>query len=196
MYAFFRLLVAGLVLAGLVACSPSKPEPLPFKGTDIAGVDFGGNFTLTDQTGKSRSLSDYKGKVVALFFGYTHCPDVCPTTMFEFANAMKQLGAGAKNVQVLFVTVDPERDTPAVLAGYVPHFDPSFVGLTGNPGQIETVTSQFKIVAQKQPTEGGGYTVDHSAGSYLFDREGRLRVYEPYGTPAGQLANDIKLLLR
>ncbi|MDN0084312.1 SCO family protein [Crenobacter sp. SG2305] len=192
----FRFLVAGLLLAGLVACGPSKPPALPFKGTDIAGVDFGGDFTLTDQTGKSRSLSDYKGKVVALFFGYTHCPDVCPTTMFEFANAMKQLGAGAKNVQVLFVTVDPERDTPAVLAGYVPHFDPSFVGLTGNPGQIEKVTSQFKIVAQKQPTEGGGYTVDHSAGSYLFDREGRLRAYEPYGAPAGQLANDIQLLLR
>jgi len=196
MRVFFRFLVAGLLLAGLVACGPAKPPTLPFKGTDITGVDFGGNFTLTDQNGKPRSLADYKGKVVALFFGYTHCPDVCPTTMFDFANTMKQLGNRANEVQVLFVTVDPERDTPAVLAGYVPHFDPRFVGLTGTPAEVSKVTEQFKVVAQKQPSQGGGYTVDHSAGSYLFDRAGLLRAYEPYGTSVGQLANDIQLLLR
>ncbi|MBI3144787.1 MAG: SCO family protein [Pseudogulbenkiania sp.] len=188
-------LLTWLLLASLLACSPaaSKAE---FKGTDIAGVQFGGDFTLTDHTGKPRSLSDFKGKVVALFFGYTHCPDVCPTTMLEFASAMKLLGADADQVQVLFITVDPERDTPALLAGYVPHFDPRFLGLSGNPAAVRKVAEQFKVVAQRQPGQGGGYSVDHSAGAYLIDRDGKLRVYLPYGLPAADLAHDIKQLIR
>lgn len=182
-------------LALLLACTPETAAPV-FKGSDISDVDFGSNFTLTGQHGRPVSLSDYRGKVVALFFGYTHCPDVCPTTLLEYAAAMKALGPEAARVQVLFVSLDPERDTPAVLQGYVPHFDARFMGLTGSASQSAAVASQFKVVAQKVATEGGGYTLDHSAGSYLFDGNGRLRVYEAYGTPGAALAHDIGALLR
>lgn len=195
MRALIVRLLTGLLLASLLACSPAARKA-EFKGTDIAGVPFGGDFTLTDHTGKARSLSDFKGKVVALFFGYTHCPDVCPTTMLEFASAMKLLGTEADQVQVLFITVDPERDTPAFLAGYVPHFDPRFLGLSGRPDAVRKVAEQFKVVAQRQPGEGGSYSVDHSAGAYLIDRDGQLRVYLPYGLPAADLAHDIKELIR
>ncbi|WP_024304371.1 SCO family protein [Pseudogulbenkiania sp. MAI-1] len=195
MRALIVRLLTGLLLASLLACSPDVKKA-EFKGTDIAGAQFGGDFTLTDHTGKVRSLSDFKGKVVALFFGYTHCPDVCPSTMLEFASAMKLLGAEADQVQVLFITVDPERDTPALLAGYVPHFDARFIGLSGSPEAVRQVEERFKIVAQKRSEPGGGYSVDHSAGAYLIDRSGRLRVYLPYGLPAADLAHDIKELIR
>ncbi|CUA81959.1 Cytochrome oxidase Cu insertion factor, SCO1/SenC/PrrC family [Gulbenkiania indica] len=191
-----RLCLAGLLLALAVACTSRDTAPLDLKGTDISGADFGGSFALTAHTGKKVALSDFKGKVVALFFGYTHCPDVCPTTMLEYAGAMKKLGERARDVQVLFVSVDPARDTPAVLAGYVPGFDARFIGLTGSEAEVRRVAEQFKVVAQKVPAEGGGYTMDHSAGSYLFDREGQLRVYEAYGAGSANLAHDLDQLLR
>ena len=190
------LRLAAVLLAGaLLACSP-QPTPLAFKATDISGADFGQPFTLTGHDGKPHGLADYRGKAVALFFGYTHCPDVCPTTMLEFQQVMKTLGTQAEQVQVLFVTVDPERDTPQVLAGYVPFFDKRFIGLSGSAQQVQAVAAQYKVVAQRQPRQDGGYSVDHSAGSYLFDRDGRLRVYVPYGTPAADIAHDLQQLLR
>ncbi|MCP9759220.1 SCO family protein [Aquitalea sp. S1-19] len=182
-------------LLALMACTPQSAAPA-FKGSDISGVAFGGNFTLTNQQGKTVSLADFRGKAVALFFGYTHCPDVCPTTLLEYAQAMKALGPQADRVQVLFVSLDPARDTPAVLAAYVPHFDRRFIGLTGSQTQVDRVATQFKVVAQKVATEGGGYTLDHSAGSYLFDGAGNLRVYQAYGTPSAALVHDIRELLR
>ncbi|MXR37692.1 SCO family protein [Craterilacuibacter sinensis] len=183
-----------LLALALSACSPT-PAPLPFKGSDISGETFGGELTLNAHTGQRVSLADYKGKVVALFFGYTHCPDICPTTLLEYAAAMKTLGKDSDQVQVLFVSVDAKRDTPAVLAGYVPHFNPRFIGLSGSAAELAAVATRFRIVSQVLPTEGGGYLIDHSAGSYLLDKTGRLRVYQPYGTPADALAHDIRLLL-
>ncbi|AUH53400.1 SCO family protein [Chromobacterium sp. ATCC 53434] len=190
---FLHFLSGLLIVLALSACAPPVVD---FKGTSIDDDAMGGAFTLIDYNGKPRSLDQFRGKVVALFFGYTNCPDVCPTTMLEYGSVMKQLGADADKVQVLFVSVDPERDTPRVLAGYVPHFDKRFIGLTGGVDAIEKVKKQYKVVAQKVPTPGGGYSVDHSAGSYLLDRDGKLRVFEAYGTPASNLAYDIKQLLR
>ncbi|GGY15461.1 SCO family protein [Paludibacterium paludis] len=191
-----RLAVPALLIA-LAACGRHEtPPPASFKGTDISGASFGGDFSLTAHNGERKSLSDFKGKAVALFFGYTHCPDVCPTTMLEYAAVTKSLGRDAQKLQVLFVTVDPERDTREVLAGYVPHFDPAFLGMTGSRAQVDEVMSRFRIVAQRVAVPGGGYSVDHSAGSYLFDPEGRLRVYEPYATPSASLTHDIRELLR
>ncbi|UTH76321.1 SCO family protein [Chromobacterium sp. IIBBL 290-4] len=187
-----QFLAALLCAAMLSSCA----QKIDFKGTAIDDDSMGGNFSLTDHQGKPRKLDEFQGKVVALFFGYTHCPDVCPTTMLEYSSVMKQLGADGDKVQVLFVSVDPERDTPQILAGYVPHFDKRFIGLTGKPEQIEQVKKQYKVVAQKVPTPGGGYSVDHSAGSYLLDQKGKLRVFEAYGTPAANLAYDIRQLLR
>ncbi|TIC81238.1 SCO family protein [Crenobacter intestini] len=182
----------------LAACSPAEPpaQKLPFKGSDLTGVAFGGDFALLADDGQRVALSDYRGKVVALFFGYTHCPDVCPTTMLEYAAARRALGEDGRGLQVLFVSLDPARDTPAVLKGYVPHFDPTFVGLTGTADEVAAVAGRFKIVANRVEGEGGGYTLDHSAGSYLIGRDGQLRVYQAYGTPADALAHDIRILLR
>lgn len=191
-----RLLLLCCLSALLLACAPPAAAKLDLKGTDMSDTQLGGDFSLTDQLGRARKLSDFSGKVVALFFGYTHCPDVCPTTMLEYASVMKKLGADADKVQVLFVTVDPERDTTAVLAGYVPHFDARFIGLTGSTAQIDAVKTAYKVVAQKVSEAGGGYSVDHSAGSYLFDKSGKLRVYEAYGTTADSLTHDIRQLLR
>lgn len=195
MRSLFQRLAAGVLLGALLACTPD-PAPLTFKATDISGASFGQPFTLTGQDGRPHALGDYRGKAVALFFGYTHCPDICPTTMLEYQQVMKLLGKEADRVQVLFVSLDPQRDTPPVLAGYVPFFDKRFMGLTGTPAQIDKVAASFKVVAQRQPRADGSYTVDHSAGSYLFDREGQLRVYVPYGTPARDVAHDLQQLLR
>ena len=136
---------------------------------------------LTDHNGKPRTLADFQGKVVVLFFGFTHCPDVCPTTLGELAMVMKELGKDADRVQVLFVTVDPERDTPEVLPQYVPAFDPSFLGLYGDAEATARTAKEFKIFYQKQPLPGGGYSIDHSAGTYIYDQQGRLRLFAPYG---------------
>lgn len=189
--------VAFLPLLFLTACSePSKPKPT-FLSTDISGVNFGKDFRLSDHEGNKRTLSDFKGKVVVLFFGYTHCPDVCPATMGNLAAAMEKLGPDAARVQVLFVTVDPDRDTPAVLQQYLSAFNPNFLGLSGNAQAIKDVVKEFKIVAQKQPGESPGHhTVDHSTGTYIFDAAGKLRLYVTSDKDADVFAHDIYELLK
>jgi len=177
----------------LSGCTPSTPT---FQNTDISGADFGKNFTLTDHTGKTRSLSDYQGKVVLIFFGFTQCPDVCPTTLAELSEVMKKLGSGADRVQVLFITVDPERDTQTVLGQYVPAFDPRFVGLTGSVEQIAAVAKDFKAFYQKVPTPNGSYTVDHFSGMYAFDATGRIRLFIRYRAPMDSVVADVKTLLK
>ncbi|WP_293936047.1 SCO family protein [Iodobacter sp.] len=185
-----RVLLCMLCFVLLSACS--KPE---YQGSDISGASLGGDFTLIDHKGKTRTLADFKGKVVVMFFGYTHCPDVCPTTMIELKNAMQQLGSKADQVQVLFVSVDPERDTQQVLNQYVPVFDSRFLGLTGNTTQLAEVAGRYKIIYQKQMSSSGDYTVDHSAGSYLLDKSGKPRVMVSYGAGASVFAHDLTLLL-
>jgi protein SCO1/2 len=183
------LLLAGALLAG---CSD---EARQFKLTDVTGAKFGRDFALTDHHGTARSLADFRGKVVAVFFGFTHCPDVCPTTLAELAAVMKDLGEQAREVQVLFVTLDPERDTPAVLRQYVPAFHPAFLGLHGDAQAIARTAVEFKVFYQKQSAAAGGYSLDHTAGVYLFDREGRLRVFAQQGEEQAALLHDIRLLL-
>lgn len=186
--------ITWVFMAGLLAsCGQGEPK---LYGTDITGASFANTLNLTDHTGKQRTLEDFKGKVVVLFFGYTHCPDVCPTTMADIAKAMKLLGKQADEVQVLFVTVDPERDTQEVLAQYVPSFDPRFLGLHGTPEQIAETAKNFKIFYTKVQEEGrSGYTIDHSAGVYVFDKQGNVRTYVKYGQKPEEIANDLKLLL-
>jgi len=189
-----RRLLAVLALAALAGCGAHGPS---FDGSDVTGSSFGRDFTLTDPTGRTRTLADYKGKAVAVFFGYTQCPDVCPTTLAALAGAMKILGPDADRVQVLFVTVDPERDTPELLAQYVPAFDPRFVGLRGDAAATERTAREFKIIYQKVPgTAPGRYTVDHSAGTFLFDPQGRLRVYEGNAASPEVFAHDLRALLQ
>jgi len=187
----------GLALSLLVAgCGPSTPAKPVFQGTDITGADWGKDFNLTDHTGQRRSLTDFHGKAVALFFGFTHCPDVCPTTMGELAQTLKQLGKDADKVQVLFVTLDPVRDTPAVLAQYVPSFHPSFLGLTGSEAQVSAVLKDFKGFSQKQASASKmGYSLDHSANTFVFDPQGRLRLMYGFGRGPEPIIHDIKQLL-
>ncbi|HEX7634339.1 MAG TPA: SCO family protein [Noviherbaspirillum sp.] len=167
-----------------------------FKNTDVTGLDYAKDFALPDFNGKMRSLSDFKGKAVVVFFGYTQCPDVCPTTMAEMAAVMQQLGPLADKVQVLFITLDPERDTPELLAKYVPAFDSRFLGLVGDKGATDKVAKEFKVFYQKVPgKEPGSYTMDHTAGSYVFDPQGRIRLFVRHGQGAEPIAHDLKLLL-
>ncbi|MBK8337984.1 MAG: SCO family protein [Sterolibacteriaceae bacterium] len=167
-----------------------------FLSTDITGADFGKDFHLTDHNGKPRSLADFRGSVVAMFFGYTQCPDVCPTSMTAMAEVMKQLGADAKRVQVLFVTVDPERDTPPMLAQYVPQFHPSFLGLHGDLPATQQVAKDFKVFYEKHPGRTPtAYSIDHTAGTYVFDPQGRLRLFVKHGETPERVAQDIRRLL-
>ncbi len=185
--AFFALFLAA-------GCSPDAPR---FRASDVTGASFGREFALTDHTGKPRTLADYRGKAVVMFFGYTQCPDVCPTTLSTLAEAMKLLGPDADRVQVLFVTVDPDRDLPALLAEYVPAFDPRFAGLYGDAAATERVAREFKVLYQKQPgATPSTYTVDHSAGTFVFDPQGRLRLYVSHGQGPEVFAHDIGELLR
>lgn len=188
----YRLLLA--LSVALLSLGCSQPATT-FQNTDITGASFGRDFSLNDPSGKVRRLSDFKGKVVVLFFGFTQCPDVCPTTLVELSQVMKQLGADADRVQVLFVTVDPERDTPELLAQYVPAFDPRFLGLTGSPEDIASVAREFRAFYQKVPT-ASTYTVDHFAGKYVFDTNGRLRLFMRYGATTDAITHDLRLLLR
>jgi len=184
-----------LMTLALVACSP-KPE---FKNIDITGASgFGSDFSLLDVDGKTRTLADFKGKVVVMFFGYTQCPDVCPTTLTEMQQTMVLLGPQADKVQVLFVTVDPARDTAAILKQYVPSFDPRFIGLRpADEAALEKVTKDFKIYYKKVPgLSPGSYTIDHTAGSYVFDPEGHLRLYIKHAQGPETLAHDLKELLK
>lgn len=185
-----------LLVVGMLTACGSAVEQDKFSATDISGVDFGQTLNLTDHTGKPRSIADFQGKVVALFFGYTHCPDVCPTTMLDLKQTMKLLGSRADEMQVLFVTVDPERDTQEVLAKFVPAFDERFIGLYGSQEEIAKAVKDFKIFAAKVESSGrAGYTIDHSAGVYIFDKKGKIRLYVDYGTKPEELAGDIQKLL-
>jgi len=188
-------LIAVSLLAGCGEKKGAAPK-LEFQSTDLTGASFAKDFALTDHTGKPRTLADFKGKVVVMFFGYTQCPDVCPTTMIEMANVMKELGPDADKVQVLFVTVDPERDTQEVLSQYVPAFDKRFLGLRGDLSQTEKVAKEFKVFYQKVPgKQPGSYTMDHTAGSYVFDTQGHIRLFVKHGQGPQTLTHDIKLLL-
>jgi len=173
--------------------SPAKSS---FRNTDVTGLDYAKDFALPDHAGKMRTLADFKGKAVVVFFGYTQCPDVCPTTMAEMAMVMQQLGPLADKVQVLFITVDPERDTPELLSKYVPSFDSRFLGLVGDKVATEKVAKDFKVFYQKVPgKEQGSYTMDHTAGSYVFDPQGRIRLFVRHGQGAEPIVHDLKLLL-
>ena len=172
------------------------PAQSAFKNTDVTGLGYAKDFALTDHHGKPRTLADFKGKAVVVFFGYTHCPDVCPTTMAEMAAVMQELGPLADKVQVLFITVDPERDTVELLSKYVPAFDPRFLGMVGTKEQTEKVAAEFKVFFQKVPgKEPGSYTMDHTAGSYVFDPQGRIRLFIRHGQGAAPIAQDLKRLL-
>jgi protein SCO1/2 len=189
-----RHLAAIALAASLLACTAGGPQ---FKASDISGSSFGRDFELRDPQGSTRRLADFRGKAVVVFFGYTQCPDVCPTTLASLAEAMKQLGPDADRVQVLFITVDPERDTPALLAQYVPAFDPRFLGLSGDAEATARTAKEFKIIYQKVPgSSAGTYTMDHSAGTYVFDPQGRLRLYVANGQGADVFAHDLRELLR
>jgi protein SCO1/2 len=188
--ALFWLLAAAL--AG--GCGDQAQAPR-FKLTDVTGAGFGRALNLTDHNGRPRTLADFRGKVVTVFFGFTHCPDVCPTTLAELAQVMKELGADANQLQVLFVTVDPERDTQKLLAQYVPSFHPDFIGLYGDRDATARAAKEFKIYYNQQPAKGGSYSVDHSAGTFILDRGGRLRLYAQYGQGPAALLHDIRLLL-
>jgi protein SCO1 len=173
------------------------PAKGPFKTIDVTGGDMGGELRLNGHDGKPRSVADFRGKVVVVAFGFTHCPDVCPTTLADLATVMKQLGSDARAVQVVFVTVDPKRDTPQLLAQYVPAFHPEFIGLHGDAAAISKVTKDFHVYANERPGKGGeGYTVDHSAQSFVLDREGRVRLLIPPGTPPAAIASDVRVLLQ
>jgi len=185
----FSLLLFAVVVA---ACSPEAPK---FRSTDITGADFGKELALTGHDGKPRTLADFRGKVVVLFFGFTHCPDICPTTLAEAAGVMKQLGEDAARVQVLMVTVDPERDTREVLAKYIPAFNARFLGLYGDLEATQRAAKEFKIFYEKRKA-GDSYSVDHSGQSYVIDPQGRLRLLVRHDRIAQDLAEDLRTLLR
>jgi len=191
------IVAACALTVSLAACDklPGKQQ-VSFQNTDVTGLDYAKGFALTDHTGKPRTLADFKGKVVVVFFGYTQCPDVCPTTMAEMASVMQKLGPLADQVQVLFITLDPERDTQQLLANYVPAFDKRFIGLRGTPEQTAKTAKEFKVFYSKVPgTSPGSYTIDHTAGSYVFDRDGRLRLFIRHGQGPDPIVHDLRLLL-
>ena len=192
-------LLVSLCLGGLLAaCSPA-PEPefhsRPVPQDNASGPDFGRDFQLSDASGQMRRLEDFRGQVVLLFFGYTHCPDYCPTTLSNLAQMMRELGTEQARVQVIFISLDPERDTPERLASYVRQFHPAFLALTGNAAAIRTVAREFQILYLRQPAGDGQYRIDHSSYTYLYDPQGRLRLYAQQGEPADHLAADVKRLL-
>lgn len=186
-----------LWLALLLAGCGEKPAPV-YKGSDISGAQFGRSLALTDHNGRAVTLASFKGKLVVVFFGYTHCPDVCPTTLSDMAQAMKLMRPeDAARVQVLFVSVDPERDTPEILKAYVPYFHPDYLGLHGTPEQVALAAREFRIVYRTHVEPGASdYLIDHSAGSYVLDTEGRMRLYLPFATPPADIAHDLSVLLK
>ena len=195
-----RTLTAALVVAALVAGALSgcgKPAGTPtFESSDVTGAEFGRKLALHGPGGKPRSLADYSGKVVVVFFGFTHCPDVCPTQMFKLAQVMKALGADADRVQVLMVTLDPERDSAELLAQYTAGFDPRFAGLSGSPAEIAEAAREFRVVYQKQSgTTPDSYGIDHTTGTYVFDAGGRLRLFVSGQQDAKSIEHDLRQLL-
>lgn len=191
-----RFLTLLCCLFVLVACdNKTSTSKVSFVNTDITGSDIGRDFELTDHTGKRRTLADYRGKVVALFFGFAQCPDICPTTLSDLAQVKQQLGVDGDKFQVLFITVDPERDTQEVLAGFVPAFDSSFVALRGDKAEIDKVTKDFKVFAQKVAgKDSGNYTIDHTAATYVYDTQGRIRLFVRHGQTLSLIA-DVKQLI-
>lgn len=188
------LALGSAALATLPACKPQSAAS--FNSVDITGANYAREFTLVDAAGRKRTLADFRGKLVAVFFGFAQCPDVCPTTLSDFAQVRKQLGADGDKLQVVFITIDPERDTAPVLAAYVPQFDPSFIGLTGSPDEIAATAREFKVIYQKVPGKTAtSYTMDHSAGTYVFDRDGRVRLFIRHGTGVEPIVADLKRLL-
>jgi protein SCO1/2 len=188
-----RRIILLAATAALAACGEKKPQ---FSAVDLTGADYAKDFSLPDTNGKTRTLQDFRGKAVVVFFGYTQCPDVCPTTMAEIAQAKKLLGPDGDKVQAVFITVDPERDTPELLKAYAGNFGPDFVALRGSPEQTAATAKDFKIYFKKVEGKApGSYTMDHSAASFVFDPKGRLRLYTRYGTGAQALADDLKQLL-
>jgi protein SCO1/2 len=192
-----RSLCQAAVLAALAsalsACGPSKA---PFKSIDITGADYAKDFRLTDPQGQPRGLQDFRGKVVVVFFGFTQCPDVCPTALMELAEVKRQLGADGDKLQGVFITVDPARDTPEVLKAYMALFDPSFVALRGSPEQLEATAKDFKVYYKKvEGKTATSYTMDHSAASFVYDTQGRLRLYVRPGSGPQVLTDDLRLLL-
>ena len=184
---------AAMLLAGCDAPTQGKPS---FKAVDITGADYAKELNLTDADGQRRRLEDFKGKVTVVFFGFTQCPDVCPTTLAELAQVKKSLGADGQRVQGVFVTIDPERDTADLLKAYVDNFGADFVALRGTPEETKAAAKNFKIFYNKAPGKTPtSYTVDHTAGSYVFDTQGRVRLFTRYGTGAEALASDLKILL-
>ncbi|CAN5124298.1 SCO family protein [soil metagenome] len=184
-----------MLLAGCdkLAAPAAKPQ---FQGVDITGAEYARTLSLPDQNGKLRTLADFKGKITVVFFGYTQCPDVCPTTMAELAQVKKALGKDGDRIQGVFVTVDPERDTPELLKTYVTAFDPTFVALRGTPEQTIAAAKEFKVFFAKVPGKTpGSYTMDHTAGSYVLDENGKVRLFMRYGGPADALTADLKALL-
>ena len=187
-------LFASVPLAMLSACSDPRPQ---FAAVDITGADYAQGFSLSDHNGRPRSLKDFAGKVVVVFFGYTQCPDVCPTSMLELAQVRKALGADGERLQGIFISVDPERDTPEVLKSYMSNFDPSFVALRPTPERLAATAKDFKVYYKK--VEGktpGSYSMDHSAGSYVYDTQGRLCLYTRYGSGVPALVSDVGILLK
>lgn len=189
-----RLAAAAVLMVLAAACGPAAGPN--FQLTDVTGANFGKSLALTDHTGKPRTLADFQGKVVVIFFGYTQCPDVCPTTLAEMGKVVKELGADSDKVQVLFVTVDPERDTRDLLRQYVTAFHPAFLGLSGDAEATTRAAKEFKVYVQKQPAKNGGYTIDHSAGTFILDPQGRLRLFAQHGAGAPVLLGDIRTLLK
>jgi protein SCO1/2 len=197
------LCVAALALgtgALLTACEKSAGGPtaaaVSFHGVDITGADYAHRLQLTDVDGKRRDLAEFKGKVVFVFFGFTQCPDVCPTTMAELAEVRKRLGADGERVQGVFISVDPQRDTAPVLKAYLQGMDPSFVGLRGSLEEVDAAAREFKVFFQKVPTKGDNYTMDHTAGAFLFDPDGQVRLFVRYGMKVEDLTEDIRTLLK
>ena len=185
---------AGLFGLNLAGCTESKPS---FNAVDLTGADYAKDFKLTDADGKERTLADFKGKVVVLFFGYAQCPDVCPTTMTEMAQVKKALGKDGDKLQVVFITVDPARDTPEVMKAYMGAFDPAFVALIPTPEQLAATAKDFKAYYKKN--EGAtptSYSMDHSAASYIYDTQGRLRLYSRYGAGVAPMVADVQALIK
>ena len=194
----FRWLLGFIVAAlavWMAGCNRAGDAAAPgFRGIDLTGAPYGRGFRLTDAEGRERTLADYKGKAVLLYFGFTQCPDVCPTALIRAAEVRKLLGAEGDKLQVIFITVDPARDTPQVIKAYTAAFDPSFVGLYGDAKRTRETADEFKVYYKQVPT-GSSYTMDHSALSYVFDPQGRLRLAMRHEQTAADYAHDIRQVL-
>ncbi|MBY0240150.1 MAG: SCO family protein [Burkholderiaceae bacterium] len=187
--------VSAALALSLAACDKG-PDKLQFQNTDLTGLSYAEKLSLTDHTGKPVTLDTYKGKVLAIFFGFTQCPEVCPTTLANMANVMQQLGPQADQVQVLFVTLDPERDTQELLQQYVPGFDQRFVGLRGTPEQVAAAAKEFKVIYNKVPGKtADSYTIEHTAATFVFDKNGKIRLYVRDKQDPATIVHDLKLLL-